>query len=222
MDTHSTRRVALALAFGAALGGTTSVLAQVAGGPGGPSQGALPRGMIAAGSPDCIVEAFAFADSGRMVSTSGLTWNKVTVQSGPKSVARAAVNPIAAVDSVGPSKNPQGCLFSAKGGAVPRGVEALDRDIYTTTDFYADRNLWTDPRYFRCSSPAGIESVTGAYGWALMPAGTPKKDAPWGFCNRDYPRAQIVSPYPFKTAQAQYEALMAEAKSRGGADEIHL
>ncbi len=32
----------------------------------------------------------------------------------------------------------------------------------------------------------------------------------------DYPREAIVSPYPFKTAQEHYEALLAETKARGG------
>ncbi len=42
------------------------------------------------------------------------------------------------------------------------------------------------------------------------------KTAPWGYCDRDLPRAALVSPYKFKTAQAHYEALLAETKSRGG------
>src|SRR5690606_7799117 len=41
-------------------------------------------------------------------------------------------------------------------------------------------------------------------------------DAPWGYCDRDYPRESIVSPYPFKTAQEHYEALLAETRGRGG------
>jgi hypothetical protein len=40
--------------------------------------------------------------------------------------------------------------------------------------------------------------------------------APWGFCERDYPRSAIVSPYAFKNAQAHYDALLAETKTRGG------
>ena len=39
--------------------------------------------------------------------------------------------------------------------------------------------------------------------------------APWGYCDRDYPREAIVSPYPFKTAQAHYEALLKETRERG-------
>jgi hypothetical protein len=37
-----------------------------------------------------------------------------------------------------------------------------------------------------------------------------------GNCAVDTPRAKIVSPYPYKTAQEQYDALMASAKAHGG------
>ena len=40
--------------------------------------------------------------------------------------------------------------------------------------------------------------------------------AAWGYCDRDYPREAIVSPYAFKTAQEHYEALLAETTKRGG------
>jgi hypothetical protein len=44
----------------------------------------------------------------------------------------------------------------------------------------------------------------------------PPRSAAWGYCDRDYPREGIVSPYKFKTAQEHYEALLAETKKRGG------
>ncbi len=47
-------------------------------------------------------------------------------------------------------------------------------------------------------------------------ASDPPRTAAWGYCDRDYPRAAIVSPYTFKTAQEHYEALLAETKTRGG------
>ena len=103
---------------------------------------------------------------------------------------------------------------AAINGAVPPGVKALPVDLFTTSDFYADRELWSDPRYFRCNSPLALESARGANGPATIIDDASR--APWGFCDRDYPRASIVSPYPFKTAQAHYEALLAETKSRGG------
>lgn len=106
---------------------------------------------------------------------------------------------------------------TATGGKVPDGVTPLARDIFTSKDFYADRALWMDPRYYRCNSPISLDSIRGDY--SSGPAAVDDNDpatAAWGHCDRDYPREAIVSPYPFQTAQAHYEALLAEAKGRGG------
>jgi hypothetical protein len=87
--------------------------------------------------------------------------------------------------------------------------------LFTTKDFYKDKALWMDKRYFRCNSSIGIEEQWGANGARLIgKAGA--STAAWGRCERDYPREAIVSPYPFKTAQEHYEALLAETKKRGG------
>lgn len=103
---------------------------------------------------------------------------------------------------------------SARAGQTPQGIRPLARDLFTTTDFYADAASWNDPRYFRCNSPLAIESIWGGNAPSAMGA-EGAKAAPWGHCDRDYPRESIVSPYPFKSAQAHYEALLKETKERG-------
>ncbi|MDR3475267.1 MAG: hypothetical protein P4M09_26750 [Devosia sp.] len=150
--------------------------------------------------------------------SSGLKLDDVVIQYGPASKARGAPNPPRGT-LIGPTDD----VIGAPVGKVPQGVTPLAHDIFTTKDFYADRQLWSDPRYFHCMSPFAMEDIKGAWprfgkkpSPILMGVDTRQEDAPWGFCDRDYSRENIVSPYKFKTAQDQYEALRAEAKSRGG------
>ncbi len=106
-------------------------------------------------------------------------------------------------------------IFAARDGAIPAGVTPLPVDIFNTKDFYRDRELWSDPRYYRCNSPVGLEQIWGAYEVPLI-GNDPPRTAAWGFCERDYPRVSIVSPYPFRTASAHYHALLDEVRRRGG------
>src|SRR5690349_21392178 len=53
-----------------------------------------------------------------------------------------------------PPGNPP--IFAARDGATPAGITPLAKDIFSTRDFYADRDLWLDKRYYRCNSPVGI------------------------------------------------------------------
>ena len=107
-------------------------------------------------------------------------------------------------------------VYLARAGETPEGITPLEVDLFTSTDFYADRELWTDPLYFRCNSPVSIEDQWGAYPGSNPINNEDPAQAPWGMCDRDYPRESIVSPYPFETAQEHYEALMAETEANGG------
>jgi len=91
-------------------------------------------------------------------------------------------------------------------------MQALPVDLFSSKNFYSDKALWSDKRYFRCNTPRQITDI-----WTSRRIGaTPPGSAAWGDCNEDYPREKIVSPYPYKTAKEHYEALMAQAKAAGG------
>ena len=94
----------------------------------------------------------------------------------------------------------------------PAGMQALPIDLFTSKNFYSDRALLSDKRYFRCNTPRQITDI-----WTSRRIGAnPPSSASWGECNDDYPREKILSPYPHKTAKEHYDALMAQAKASGG------
>ena len=113
------------------------------------------------------------------------------------------------------NERPREFTGSAEPGENPAGIEPLERDIFTSDDFYADRDLWMDPRYFRCNTSGALEDIWGGNRRPLV-GDNPPETAAWGYCDRDYPREAIVSPYDFATAQQHYEALMEETSQRGG------
>ena len=134
-----------------------------------------------------------------------------------ESVGRGWPVPVSEFDYVSGGLEGEG-RQSAWDGAGPPGVEPLATDLFTSKDFYQDAKLWSDPRYFRCNSPSTLQAMWGADATTSrrLIGSNPPASASWGRCDVDYPRDAIVSPYPFKTAQEHYEALLAETKAKGG------
>ena len=106
-------------------------------------------------------------------------------------------------------------IVAAQDGDIPGGVTPLPVNVFNSSDFYLDEEYWFDPRYYLCNSPSGLEQIWGAYEVALI-GDNPPDTAPWGHCDRDYPREEIVSPYPFTSAAEHYDAVIEESRQRGG------
>jgi hypothetical protein len=85
-------------------------------------------------------------------------------------------------------------------------------DLFSSKNFYKDKANWLDKRYYRCNNPRSCTSM-----WDRSASGRSRRNRRRGAnCDDDWPRERIVSPYAYKTAKEHYEALLAQAKAKGG------
>ena len=147
--------------------------------------------------------------------------NKTTyAQGGRGAQAAGAPQGAAGAQQGGQGRGQQGQGRGGGGGRAntptfpgpPAGMQALPMDMFTSKNFYKDKELWSDKRYFRCNTPRQITDIWTSARIKNAQTGQPS----WGDCNVDYPREKILSPLPYKTAKEHYDALMAAAKAKGG------
>jgi hypothetical protein len=145
-------------------------------------------------------------------------WSTGTAPAAPAAPAaggqRGTGAPAAGQPGGVPGQGARGGPRTPDGALAPNAPhpDPLPIDLFTSKNFYKDKALWTDPKYYRCNISRILTEV-----WADNRMGAnPPSTAGWGDCSRDIPVAEIKSPYPYKTAKEHYEALMAAATKKGG------